>query len=77
MPRLVMLSANHPELSTQLHERIYSSLLPSTVYLEPYTEDEAVRILETRVEDWLNKHITAAALAHIAASSPNIQLGRH
>lgn len=76
-PQLVMISANHPELSTQIDDRIYSSLLPSTIYLEPYTEDEAVQVLNARAEDWLDQPVTADALSHIAATTVNIEFAYH
>jgi len=76
-PQVMMISANHPELSEQIDDRIYSSLLPYTVYLGPYTEDEAIHVLDIRVDDWLNQSVTDATFSHIATSSSNIQLGRH
>ena len=76
-PRLLMLSANHPDLSTQVDDRIYSSLLPYTVCLEPYTDEETVQVLDARAADWVDQSVTAGALAHIAATTANIRFGRH
>ena len=76
-PRLVMLSANHPELSTQIDERIHSSLLPHTLYLRPYTKDEATQVLNTRTDDWLHQPVSADVLAHVAAATANIQFVHH
>ncbi|QLG61903.1 Cdc6/Cdc18 family protein [Halorarum salinum] len=75
--RLVMLSAIHPDLATELDERIYSSLLPSMIYCEPYTEVDVVHILNTRGHDWLDNEVTDDAAASIAATTPNIRLAYH
>lgn len=76
-PRLVLLSAAHPDLATELDERIYSSLQPATVSLEPYTAAETTQILEARVPDWLDQPVTDAALAQLAATTSNIRLVYH
>ena len=75
-PRLVMISAAHPDLSAVLDERISSSLQPATLSLAPYTETETIRILDARVHEWLTQNVTREALAAIATTSQNIRLGR-
>lgn len=75
-PRLIMVSANQRKLSAVLDERIYSSLRPVTITLEPYTAQETIRILESRVQDWVNQEVSRDALAAIAATSQNIRLAR-
>lgn len=75
--RLVMVSANHPDLTTRIDERVYSSLHPYTLHLDPYTEEAATRVLNARVDDWLTQPVTMDALASISAMTSNIQLGYH
>lgn len=75
-PRLVMVSANHRNLSAVLDGLISSSLRPATISLAPYTEPETVSILETRIHDWVTQDVTMEALAAVAATSQNIRLGR-
>lgn len=76
-PGLLIISANHPDLATQLDERIASSLLPSTITFDPYTAEEARRILEQRVNTPLSQPVTDEALEQITTISTNITLGLH
>jgi Cdc6-like AAA superfamily ATPase len=76
-PHLLLISGNHPDLATEIDERIYSSLLPTVIPFDPYTADETQRILTSHTTDLLNQPVTSDALSRIAATSSNISLGLH
>jgi Cdc6-like AAA superfamily ATPase len=75
--QLVLSSANHPNLATELDDRTYSSLQPSTVDCPAYTETEAIQILRERVADWINQPVTDDAFALIVSVTTNIRIGYH
>lgn len=76
-PYLVAISANHPDLTTELDTRTASSLQPATVDCPAYSEATAVRILRDRAPDWVDRPVIDDALARLAATTTNIDLGSY
>jgi len=73
---IILITANHADLSKELEERTFSSLHPVNICLEPYTEKQAYEILANRAENALKpQSLHREALNHIASSTQNISLG--
>lgn len=75
---VITVSANHPDLSTVVDERTYSSLQPQRVAVDPYTEQEAGQILRYWARDALDRiNLSEAAISTITARTTDIRLGLH
>lgn len=73
---VIGISANHPDLSSVIEERTYSSLYPRHISFDTYTQTQAYRILAQRLEE---AALTAdrAALQYITSQTTNTRLGVH
>lgn len=75
---LITVSANHPDLSTVIEERVYSSLQPNYLNIESYSKSETLRILSHRLRhSHLRYSIDHDALSVIAEKTSNIRLALH
>jgi len=74
---IVAVSANYPDLTATVDERTYSSLQPQRIAFEPYTADQATRILAERAQRELGQPVTNGAVSEITAATANITLGLH
>lgn len=75
---IITISANHQDLSDALDERVYSSLQPYHLNMEPYSELETSRILAHRLQHaHLRSGITQDALSAISETTSNIRLALH
>lgn len=76
--QLVLISANHPDLATEIDDRTYSTLQPRTVHFPPYSESEAAQILADRAQAVPGQPTLADdALTVITSTTTNIRLGQH
>jgi orc1/cdc6 family replication initiation protein len=73
---IVLISSNHEDLRNRIEERTYSSLQPQRIGFEPYTAEQAYRILAERAGNTLKpKTLERAVLTYIASTTQNISIG--
>lgn len=73
---LVLISSNHQDLRNRIEERTYSSLQSRRIGFEPYTAEEAYRILAERARNALKpERLERAALTYITSTTQNISIG--
>lgn len=75
---VIAISSNHPEPCSVIEERTLSSLQPWPLIFEPYTEEQAYKILEHRLHEVsLIDTIKQDALSHVVSTTQNVQLALH
>lgn len=75
---IITISANHHDLDRAVGGRIYSSLQPRTIRIDPYSQTEATKILSHRLRHaYLRNTVDYDALTEITANTTNIRLGLH
>jgi orc1/cdc6 family replication initiation protein len=73
---IILIASNHEDLKNRIEERTYSSLQPRRIEFEPYTAEEAYRILAERARNALEPaSLERAALNYIASTTQNISIG--
>jgi len=73
---VVTISANNPDLSSEVDERTYSSLQPQTVPFQAYDSDMVEEILTERAEDSLKpRSVHRDAIHYLADNTNDIALG--
>lgn len=75
---VITVSTNHPNLADVIDDRIYSSLQPRHLQIEPYSQTDATRILSHRLDHaHLQYTVDREAVSTITATTTNIRLGLH
>lgn len=76
--RLVLISANHPDLTTEIDDRTHSTLHPRRIQFDPYTETDAAQILANRARNiQRDTDLADGALTAITSTTTNIRLALH
>ncbi|MEF8880588.1 MAG: AAA family ATPase [Candidatus Nanohaloarchaea archaeon] len=72
---LVLVTANHEDLSEQLEERTFSTLQPQRIGFEPYSGEQIYEVLADRARRSLKpRSLRREALTYIASSTQNLTL---
>lgn len=76
--RLALISSNYPDLSNEMDDRTFSSLQPQKITFQPYSQEQATRILARRTNRALmDRTLSHGALRRITSTTVNTRLALH